>query len=66
MLDEAPHAEREALYRIAWRFRRNGTTGTGPWTRDRDRVEALLDSLSRRYSEAADHWVETAPAELAR
>ena len=66
MLDEDPHAEPEPLYRIAWRFRRTGTAGTGPWTRDRDRVEALLESLSRRYSQAADHWVETAPAEPTR
>ena len=66
MLDEEPHAGREALCRIAWRFRRNGTAGTGPWTRDRDRVDAMLETLSRRYGETADHWVETAPAEPAR
>lgn len=50
-------------YRLAWKFRGNGTTGTGPWMRNRETVEAWLESLSRRYNEKVEHWVETAPLE---
>lgn len=66
MIDEERGADIRQLYRLAWRFRKSGTTGTGPWVRDRERVEVLLETLSRRYGEDVDHWVETAPEEAWR
>lgn len=61
MIDDEGGPNPGQMYRLAWRFRRNGTTGTGPWMRDREIVDAWLESLSRRSNEDIDHWVETAP-----
>ncbi len=61
MIDDENGTTGGYLYRIAWKYRRSGTTGTGPWMHDRETVELWLESLTRRYSDAVEHWMETAP-----
>lgn len=45
-------------FRLAWRWKKSGWTGAGPWVRDSDRVEAWLDELSRRHGDRILHWIE--------
>jgi hypothetical protein len=63
MIDDETGTKRGHLYRIAWKYRRSGTTGNGPWMQDRETVEIWLETLTRRYSEQIEHWVETVPVE---
>lgn len=61
--DENPHQRGQQLYRLAWKFRKSGATGTGPWMQNRERVEAWLETFSRRYQDV-EHWVESHNPEL--
>jgi hypothetical protein len=45
-------------YRLSWRWRNSELTGSGPWMRDPDVVEAWRESMSRRYDADIEHWVE--------
>lgn len=58
MIDDENANPRGQLYRIAWKFRKSGATGTGPWMQSRETVEAWLETLSRRYQDV-EHWVES-------
>jgi hypothetical protein len=55
--------DRLLVYRLAWKWKMTGASGTGPWVRDLDMVHGLMTSLSERARERAEHWVEAAPAE---
>ncbi|MGH7553935.1 MAG: hypothetical protein ACREMQ_13010 [Longimicrobiales bacterium] len=66
MIDDETGTNRGQLYRIAWKYRRSGATGSGPWMQDRETVEIWLETLTRRYSEQLEHWVESVPAESLR
>lgn len=63
MIEDENGAKRGHRYRLAWKYRASGAMGTGPWMHDLDTVEAWLESLSKRYQDRVDHWVETEPAE---
>lgn len=45
-------------FRLAWRWRESGVSGTGPWTHRSDLVEAWFDSMARRSGERVEHWIE--------
>jgi hypothetical protein len=45
-------------YRLTWRFRRSGRTGSGPWMRRPEVVEAWLDAFSRRDGEQVEYWID--------
>lgn len=45
--------------RLAWRWKKSGWTGAGPWIQDPGIVEGWLDSLSHRYGEQIFHWIES-------
>jgi hypothetical protein len=55
------YAERSSptRFRLAWRWKKSGLTGVGPWVRDSDVVEAWLDALSRRDGDRILHWIES-------
>jgi len=50
---------RHARFRLAWRWKKSGWTGAGPWLHDSRTVEGMLDSLSRRHGDRIVHWIET-------
>ena len=50
---------RHHRFRLAWRWKKSGWTGAGPWMRDSDIVESMLDSLSRRHGDRIIHWIES-------
>lgn len=56
-LDE-PDARETGRYRLAWRFRRSGRTGTGPWMREPEVLEAWLAAFSRRDAEQIEYWID--------
>jgi len=44
--------------RLVWRWRHSGTTGTGPWMHRSDVVEGWFESLTQRWGETVEHWIE--------
>ena len=62
MIDDENMTHHGQLYRIAWKFRKSGATGSGPWMQNRETVEVWKETLSRRYQEV-EHWVESQPME---
>jgi hypothetical protein len=50
---------RQLRFRLAWRWKKSGWTGAGPWVRDSGTVESMLASLSRRHGDRIFHWIET-------
>ena len=50
---------RHTRFRLAWRWKKSGWTGAGPWLRDSGAVESMLDSLSRRHGDRIIHWIES-------
>ncbi len=50
---------RHLRFRLAWRWKKSGWTGAGPWMRDSGTVESMLDSLNRRHGDRIAHWIET-------
>jgi hypothetical protein len=55
---DADDRKTPSLYRLAWRWRESGVSGTGPWTLRADLVEAWMDSLTQRHGETVAHWIE--------
>ncbi len=46
------------LYRLSWRWRESGVSGSGPWTHRSDVVKSWLESMVERDGESVDHWIE--------
>ncbi len=62
-----PMTERERTgprrFRLSWRWKDSGVTGSGPWMHRGDIVAGWMESLTRRSGERVEHWIEieTAP-----
>jgi hypothetical protein len=50
--------------RLAWRWKLSGTTGTGPWTHRSDVVEGWFESLTQRWGDTVEHWIEIDTGEV--
>jgi hypothetical protein len=61
MTEDNPMGRRRV--RLVWRWKQSGTTGTGPWTHRSDVVEGWFESLTQRWGETVEHWIELEPGE---
>jgi hypothetical protein len=56
--------KRYRRFRLAWRWKESGVSGTGPWTHRSDLVEAWFESMARRSGERVEHWIEEEYGEI--
>jgi hypothetical protein len=52
-------------FRLSWRWRESGLSGSGPWTHRSDLVEAWYASMAHRSGERVEHWIEEEVVEFA-
>jgi hypothetical protein len=45
-------------FRLAWRWKESGVSGSGPWTYRADVVTAWLESMTLRSGQRVEHWIE--------
>lgn len=56
MIDE--DHKRPVRFRLAWRWKGSGVSGSTPWTHRGEVVEGWLESFTRRTGERVEHWIE--------
>lgn len=45
-------------FRLAWKWKGSGVSGSTPWTHRAEVVEGWLESFSRRTGQHVEHWIE--------
>jgi hypothetical protein len=50
--------KRPVRFRLAWRWKGSGVSGSTPWTHRGEVVEGWLESFSRRTGDRVEHWIE--------
>jgi hypothetical protein len=58
--------KRPVRFRLAWRWKGSGVSGSTPWTYRGEVVEGWLESFSRRTGERVEHWIEVSQASVER